>query len=237
VHPIFRYWPCLIDREKVKPQVQLLEAIAQDETAERKRTFEQIEQVIFSKARQYYGENQTVEVHVDRITGSPTVRINGQDLDADALGELLDRITAQDLRKIMSQKSRESQTEPNGAHLQTVIVERSNHSPGESRKFLGDIAIARSGDKGTTANIGVISRRPDDYAALKNWLTSDRVAKFLAPLGITGVQRFEWPNLHALNFLVHGILARGLRCDAQGKALGQVLLEMPLDPELDDDNE
>jgi hypothetical protein len=55
------------------------------------------------------------------------------------------------------------------------------------------------------------------------------VAAFLSPIGLTGVERFELPNLHGMNFLVHGILAQGLRSDAQGKALGQVLLGMPLD--------
>jgi hypothetical protein len=60
-------------------------------------------------------------------------------------------------------------------------------------------------------------------------LTTERVAEFFRPLGVTGVDRFELPNLHALNFIVHGVLSRGLRTDAQGKTLGQALLEMPLD--------
>jgi hypothetical protein len=96
-------------------------------------------------------------------------------------------------------------------------------------KTLYDIAYARSGDKGTGANVGIIARAPSDYAFLTQWLTADRVAAFFEPLGIESVERFELPNLGALNFVVHGILRRRLRTDAQGKALGQALLEMPLD--------
>ena len=93
---------------------------------------------------------------------------------------------------------------------------------------LGDIAFARSGDKGTTANIGVICRDSMDYADLEDWLTIERVMEFLAPIGIKNVERFLMPNLSGMNFLVHGILSRGLRSDVQGKALGQVILEMPI---------
>ena len=63
---------------------------------------------------------------------------------------------------------------------------------------------------------------------LRDWLTADRVAEFFAPLEPASVERFELPNLGALNFVLHGVLRRGLRTDAQGKALGQILLEMPL---------
>jgi hypothetical protein len=91
------------------------------------------------------------------------------------------------------------------------------------------LALARSGDKGTSANIGVIARNEEAFAFLQRWLTSDRVADFFAPLGIDSVERFDLPNLGALNFLVRGVLRRNLRTDAQGKALGQLLLEMPLE--------
>jgi hypothetical protein len=93
---------------------------------------------------------------------------------------------------------------------------------------LYDIAVARSGDKGTSANIGVIVRRHDKWEFLRNWLTADAVATYFAPMGIESVERFELPNLKALNFVIRGALRRGLRTDAQGKALGQILLEMPL---------
>jgi hypothetical protein len=90
------------------------------------------------------------------------------------------------------------------------------------------VARARSGDKGLHANIGVLARHPAAYPFLQDWLTAERVAEFLRPLGHEGVQRFELPNLGALNFVVRGILRRNLRTDAQGKALGQLLLELPL---------
>ena len=93
---------------------------------------------------------------------------------------------------------------------------------------LADIAYGRSGDKGTAANIGILARSPENYEWLRTWLTSDRVAKFFEPIGVRSVERFEMPNLSGLNFVVRGILRRGLRNDAQGKSLAQALLMMCL---------
>ena len=95
---------------------------------------------------------------------------------------------------------------------------------------LGDVARARSGDKGTGANVGVMVDSDAHYAHLREWLTAARVAEYFQPMGATGVERFELPNLRALNFVVRGILARSTRVDAQGKALGQAILEMPIAP-------
>jgi hypothetical protein len=95
---------------------------------------------------------------------------------------------------------------------------------------LGDIAYARSGDKGSGANVGVIARTPGDYELLRRHLTAAAVEEFFKPIGVGTVFRYELPNLGALNFILPGILAGGgsvsLRSDAQGKALGQQLLEM-----------
>lgn len=96
------------------------------------------------------------------------------------------------------------------------------------RQVLRDIALARSGDKGTGANVGIIARQPADYEFLRNWLTMERVAEFFAADGVESVTRYELPNLYAFNFLLHGILRQNLKTDAQGKALGQRLLELPL---------
>jgi len=74
----------------------------------------------------------------------------------------------------------------------------------------------------------VIARRPKDYAFLKSWLTAERVTEFFRDLGVREVIRYELPNLAALNFVLKGVLSSPLRTDAQGKALGQMLLEMPL---------
>jgi hypothetical protein len=111
-----------------------------------------------------------------------------------------------------------------GSRPQSVRTER-------KPTHLYDIAVARSGDKGTSANIGVIARHHDSWALLKKWLTAEAVATYFAPMGIESVERFELPNLGALNFVIRGALRRSLRTDAQGKALGQILLEMPLPEE------
>jgi hypothetical protein len=93
---------------------------------------------------------------------------------------------------------------------------------------LYDIACARSGDKGIGANVGVIVRQEADWEFLRTWLSSDRVADFFKPLGVESVDRYELPNLRAINFVLYGILRRNLQTDAQGKALGQRLLELEL---------
>ena len=97
---------------------------------------------------------------------------------------------------------------------------------------LGEIAYARSGDKGSSANVGVIARTPEGFAFLRSCLSASRVENFFKPLGVGKVTRYELPNLGALNFLLPGVLAggasRSLRTDAQGKTLGQAILEMKL---------
>lgn len=69
-----------------------------------------------------------------------------------------------------------------------------------------DLAHARSGDKGDTANVGVIALRPEWYALLARELTVERVTRHFDGMLTGGVQRFELPNLQALNFLLHGAL-------------------------------
>lgn len=98
---------------------------------------------------------------------------------------------------------------------------------------LGQIAYARSGDKGSGANVGLIARTPAGFEILRQQVTAEKVAAFFQPLGPRSVVRYELPNLGALNFLLEGVLAgggsRSLRTDAQGKALGQALLEMRIE--------
>lgn len=94
---------------------------------------------------------------------------------------------------------------------------------------LGRIAHARSGDKGTGANVGVIVHSAEVYELLCDQLTAGRVAQYFSPLGVSGVDRYELPNLLALNFVIKGVLRRITRVDAQGKALGQAILEMPVE--------
>ena len=97
---------------------------------------------------------------------------------------------------------------------------------------LREIAFARSGDKGNSANIAVFGRTPPAYAWLRDHLTAAMVEDYFRPLGVGQVVRYDVPNLEALNFVLPDVLAgggsRSLRIDAQGKTLGMALLEMPV---------
>ena len=104
-----------------------------------------------------------------------------------------------------------------------------SNDPNRIQVSLREIAYARSGDKGIHANIGVIARTPFGYELLKRELISTRVADFFGVDDATSVTRYELPNLGAVNFVMNGILANNLASDAQGKALGQRLLEMPVE--------
>ena len=96
-----------------------------------------------------------------------------------------------------------------------------------------DIAHARSGDKGDTANVGVIANRPEWYELIRDQLTLDRVTEHFEGVIEGPVERFELPNLLALNFLLHGALGGGgtlsLKTDAQGKVYSTALLRLVLE--------
>jgi hypothetical protein len=169
VRPVFRYWPCLIERDRVTPRVEMLPPS---------------------------GSSGNAPGHT-----SPPSRGRG---NAPVLPP----------------------TNITGALPQPPAANWT--SPGRGRQ-LGAIAIARSGDKGASANIGLIAHRSEDYALLCQVASAERVARHLGVGDVRRVERYELPNLAALNFVVRGILANGLRIDAQGKALGQVLLQMPID--------
>lgn len=155
VHPVFRYWPCLIARDAVKAHVDVFATIA---TADKSTS---------KVSRPSAVSSASTKAALSACLQNPPLR-------------------------------------------------------------LFDIATARSGDKGTSATIGVIARTADHWPLLQSWLTADRVAEFFSPLRIESVDRYELPNLGAVNFIVHGALSRSLRTDAQGKALGQILLELQL---------
>lgn len=167
VRPVFRYWPCLIDREKVAPRVETIQC----GTASRAPV-----------ARSTEGWQQS-----QRPASLPT---DGRTKDKNLKRAIMPR--------------------PSGIST------------------LYDVVCARSGDKGVNANIGVIARSADAWEFLRTWLTADRVAAFFSRLDVEAVERFELQNLHTLNFVLHGALRNNLRTDAQGKALGQILLEMPV---------
>jgi len=98
---------------------------------------------------------------------------------------------------------------------------------------LSELAHTRSGDKGDTANIGVIAWREADYPILVREVTAERVKAFFGELVKGKVERFELPNLSALNFLLHNSLGGGgtvsLKNDAQGKTLSSALLRMEIE--------
>ena len=95
------------------------------------------------------------------------------------------------------------------------------------------IAHARSGDKGDTANVGLIARRAAYYPVLAREVTAERVKKHFEGICLGQVERFELPNLGALNFLLHESLDGGgtlsLKADAQGKTYSSALLRMEID--------
>jgi len=110
-------------------------------------------------------------------------------------------------------------------------------APPPRRIQLRWIAHARSGDKGDTANVGLIALKPEYYPILHREVTVARVARHFKGM-VSGVERFELPNLNALNFLLHGALDGGgtisLKTDAQGKVYSTALLrmEIPISPAL-----
>ena len=101
------------------------------------------------------------------------------------------------------------------------------------RVSLQQLAHARSGDKGDISNIGLIVYEPRWYPALVREVTAERVKAFFGLLVKGKVERYELPNIGALNFVMHEALDGGgtlsLRIDAQGKTLGAALLRMEID--------
>jgi hypothetical protein len=102
-----------------------------------------------------------------------------------------------------------------------------------ARVRLVRIAHARSGDKGDTSNVGLIALKPEYYPLLVEKVTAERVKEHFAGICLGTVQRFELPNLGALNFLLHESLDGGgtlsLKADAQGKTYSAALLRMEID--------
>jgi len=95
------------------------------------------------------------------------------------------------------------------------------------------LAHARSGDKGDTANVGVIAYDPAHYDLLREQLTPEAVKAHFGEMVAGDVERYELANLGALNFLLHGALGGGgtlsLMNDAQGKVFSTAILRMELE--------
>lgn len=102
-----------------------------------------------------------------------------------------------------------------------------------TRVQLVHLAHSRSGDKGDTVNVGIIARRQELYPVLLEQVTAERVKQHFGELAKGPVERFELPNLWAINFLIHHALDGGgtvsLMTDAQGKTFSTALLRMEVD--------
>lgn len=96
-----------------------------------------------------------------------------------------------------------------------------------------DICHARSGDKGDTGNVGLIARKPEYYPVILKYVTPEAVKRHFEGICFGPVERYELPNLMALNFLLHRSLGGGgtvsLKNDAQGKTLSSAMLRMTID--------
>lgn len=119
------------------------------------------------------------------------------------------------------------------APVEPQEVLRSPDDEPTKRAPLGRVLGARSGDKGGNANLGVWVRTADEFAWLAAYLTTERLKQLLPHLASFAVDRYELANLNALNFVVHGLLGRGVaaspRLDPQAKALGEELRAQPAD--------
>jgi len=183
VHPMFRFWPCLIGRERIQTRIQI-EKVPGTVAAATGRHTECAEQAgipVAPRRRHTECAGYTKRRHAecDEYTGKRHTECAGYE--------------------------------------------------GVTPARLRDIAYARSGDKGIHANIGVIARRGEDFPRLCREVTPQRVAAYFGLNDSQRVLRYELPNLGALNLVLEAVLADPLRADAQGKALGQILLEMPLE--------
>ena len=106
------------------------------------------------------------------------------------------------------------------------------------RVCLADVAQARSGDKGDLANVALFAATDAMYAAFLREVTPERVKQLFGRFVRGGVDRYEVPNVRALNFVLHQALdggaARSLRSDPLGKSYGSLLLRMEIDVEDDE---
>jgi hypothetical protein len=96
-----------------------------------------------------------------------------------------------------------------------------------------DIAHGRSGDKGDAANVGVIAYDDKGYEIIRDHLTAERVKEFFRGICLGEVERYELPNIRALNFILHNTLGGGgtvsLKHDAQGKTLASAIMKMEIE--------
>ena len=122
--------------------LRIVDAIHRDKSIDKEIVFEGIEQAILSAARKHYGEEGAIDVHVDRVSGNPTVKTDGRDVDPDALGELLGRISAQTAKQVMIQKIREAERD---SMFDEYVELRNQIVTGAVSKIEGGSAIVNLG--------------------------------------------------------------------------------------------
>jgi hypothetical protein len=131
----------------------------------------------------------------------------------------------------MATGSKSKKAKPGAKNIRSAKTSDRPTARPTARLQLRFLAHARSGDKGDTANVGLIALEPEYYPVLKREVTVARVARHFKGM-VSGVERFELPNLNALNFLLHGALDGGgtisLKTDAQGKVYSTALLRMEI---------
>jgi len=110
---------------------------------------------------------------------------------------------------------------------QQLLKEENSTSTSYSEIYLGELFAARSGDKGGNANLGVYGKTAQSYAFLHNYLTIEELKKLLPDTSKFDIVRYEFPNLHGLNFYIKGFLGEGVaannKIDGQAKTLGEYL--------------
>lgn len=122
--------------------LRIVDAIHRDKSIDKEIVFEGIEQAILSAARKHYGEEEAIEVHVDRVSGHPTVKASGQEVAGDAWTELLGRISAQTAKQVMIQKIREAERD---AMYDEYADQRNQIVSGTVSKIEGGSAIVNLG--------------------------------------------------------------------------------------------
>jgi hypothetical protein len=168
----------------------------------------------------------TTGIYSGRPKPTPVVRLFTLFLDKAELGN--PRLTVGDSPAV------EIAVPMEGGYVPPPPVDGPAELPGGATREvpLLTLAYARSGDKGNSSNIAIFARKPEYLPLLRGYLTPERIVAQLSQLVHGPAERFEAPGLHALNFLVQDALGGGgmasLRIDPQGKAYGQMVLEMPV---------
>ncbi|MEC8850184.1 MAG: acyclic terpene utilization AtuA family protein [Pseudomonadota bacterium] len=137
-----------------------------------------------------------------------------------------------DGQSITCPQMRGAATQPPPPHAEPAALPADAFAAGTHSVPLVRLAWGRSGDKGDSANIGILARRPEYLPFIRAALSADAVAQWFAHLVQGPVHRYEWPGLDGLNFLLERALGGGgiasLRIDPQGKAYAQMLLDFPI---------